>query len=85
MSKQDELIKQALDLVARLEERKALYAELDAVTLALRDCGFVSTELDGLTLSLVDNFAEGNTVFRPAGVKRFELKVTDPNKKRKAK
>lgn len=64
-----------LELQRELDVRKELYAELDRLTLELQAEGFVSEELDGLILELVDNFKSGNTVFRPAGVKRYELKV----------
>lgn len=65
-----------LDITHELELRKALYAELDALVLELRDGGFVSADLDGFRMALVDNFADGrNVVFRPAGVKRFEVNV----------
>jgi hypothetical protein len=65
-----------LELTRGIEERKALYAELDALILELRAEGFTQADHEGQRLELVDNFAEGrNTVFRPAGVKRFEISV----------
>lgn len=69
-------LKRVLELQAEIELRKALYDELDKLTLELLEDGFRDATLDGITLELVDNFAAGkNTVFRPAGVKRFEIKV----------
>lgn len=69
-------LKRVLEIQKELEVRKALYDELDRLTLELKAGGFVSAELEGLRLELIDNFAEGkNTCFRPAGVKRFEIDV----------
>lgn len=65
-----------LEIQRELDLRKALYAELDALVLELQTGGFSSADLEGMRLELVDNFADGkNTVFRPAGVKRFEIKI----------
>jgi hypothetical protein len=77
-----------LDIQKELDLRKALYAELDALVLELQAGGFRSADLEGMRLELVDNFAEGkNTVFRPAGVKRFEIEIEPVEKalKREAK
>lgn len=69
-------IKRVIEIQKELELRKALYDELDKLTLELKAGGFVSTDIQGLHIELVDNFAEGkNTCFRPAGVKRFEIEV----------
>lgn len=69
-------LKRVIELQAEIEVRKALYDELDKLTLELQAEGFKHAELEGLVVDLVDNFADGrNTVFRPAGVKRFEMKV----------
>ena len=69
-------IARVLELQRELDLRKELYSELDRLTLELQQEGFRSQEVEGMLLELVDNFADGkNTVFRPAGVKRFELKI----------
>lgn len=69
-------LKRILDITEELEVRKLLYAELDAIVLELQRDGFISADLGLLRMELVDNFDEGkNTVFRPAGVKRFEVTV----------
>lgn len=77
------LCKQALQLLEQLESVKPLYADLDTIIMRLHELGFESAEcLDGETLELVSNFidpktgAARNTVFRPAGVKQFELKLS---------
>lgn len=72
---QAEKVTRVLDLQKELDLRKALYAELDALVLELQADGFKSVDLEGFRIDLIDNFAERNTVFRPAGVKRFEIKV----------
>ncbi len=69
-------IARVLELQAELDLRKELYAELDRLTLELHAEGFQSEELgEGLRIELVDNFKDGNTVFRVAGVKHYELKI----------
>jgi hypothetical protein len=91
MNDQDQTSTQArlariIEIQRELDIRKELYAELDRITLELVESGFASAELEGLQIDLVDNFAEGkNTVFRPAGVKRFELKVSDPSKPKRSR
>lgn len=70
-----QILKRVIDIQRELDIRKALYDELDMLTIQLQDEGFKHAELDGMTLDLVDNFEKGNTCFRPAGVKRFELKI----------
>lgn len=71
----NEKIARIIEIQKELDLRKELYSELDELTLQLQRDGFISTEFQGLTIELVDNFKVGNTVFRPAGVKRFELKI----------
>jgi hypothetical protein len=78
-------LKRALSLLAEIELRKKLYEELDALVLELRTDGFVSGVCDGLELELKDNFADTNTQWRMAAVKRYELKVTDPNKPKRTR
>lgn len=88
MSILDKKLARILSINAELEQRKALYAELDALVLELQAAGFKSADLEGMRLELVDNFADGkNTVFRPAGVKRFEIDIEPVEKalKREAK
>jgi len=70
-----QLLKRIIRIQAELDIRKALYDELDMLTVQLQAEGFISAEMDGLRIELIDNFASGNTVFRPAGVKHFEVKV----------
>ena len=69
------LVRRVIQLNEELAVRKALYDELDMLTIQLQAEGFVFAELDGLTVELVNNFETTNTVFRPAGVKQFEVKV----------
>ena len=71
----NKLLTRAAQIIAELDERNALYKELDSIVQTLRAESFESAVLDGTQFRLRDNFAEKNTVFRPAGVKRFELEV----------
>lgn len=68
-SKIKKLAERAKQILDELEEVKELYAELDAITMELKNS---NTSKHGI--EVVDNFANKNTVFRPAAVKRFELK-----------
>ena len=56
------------DEVKYLIER-ALGRTLKEITMLLK-----GEDLSGVSLVIIDNFAEKNVVFRPAGVRRFELK-----------
>jgi len=69
------ILARVIELQAELDVRKALYEELDMLTIQLQSEGFKDAELEGQVITLVDNFEVNNTCFRPAGVKRFELKV----------
>lgn len=69
------ILARVLELQRELDVRKDLYTELDLLTMQLQAEGFKDAEFDGLLISLVDNFLASNTCFRPAGVKRFEIKV----------
>lgn len=75
----------ASELSQALANYKLLWAEFDEVVGELIDEGFVEAVFNGEQFALKDNFLdkEGNpknTVFRPAGVKRFELKITKGGK-----
>jgi hypothetical protein len=73
MSKKiEKLAKEAIEVMAQLEAAKPLYQRLDELTLALVEAK--SKELRAYGLVVVDNFAEKNAVFRPACVRRFEVK-----------
>lgn len=76
MNKQTkEILARVIEIQRELDIRKALYDELDMLTEQLVAEGFQAGGIDGSIITMVDNFADKNTVFRPAGVKRFELKV----------
>lgn len=85
------LVKRALAIMEQIEECKALYGELDEVTLKLKDYGFTSkpigTDENGnpMTLELFDNFENTNTVFNATAVKRFQLKKQTIKEKRNGK
>lgn len=71
----DPRVLRLLQLQGELDARKALYAEFDALILDLAQSGFVKTVIDDLTIELKDNFANGNTSFTSAAVKRYDLEV----------
>lgn len=83
----EQKIARVIQIQAELDLRKELYAEMDALALALQAEGFEQLDLNGQRVTLVDNFLSKNTVFRPAGVKRFELEIEPIEKalKREAK
>lgn len=70
-----QILTRVIELQAELDIRKALYTELDMLTVQLQAEGFVDAALDGFLITLVDNFAKDNTAWRPAGVKHYELKL----------
>lgn len=88
----EELLERARDLQERIASVKPLYAEHEAVVLELVRRGWRESALaNSIEARLVDNFVDAksglprNTVFRPAGVKRFELDFTDPLSARRKK
>ncbi len=70
-----QILSRVIELQRELDIRKDLYTELDMLVMQLQSEGFVDAEFEGYLLKVVDNFADTNTCFRPAGVKRFELKL----------
>lgn len=60
---------EAQNLMSAVEDYKKMYQRIDEITLILQ-----GEDLSGTGLSVIDNFAEKNVVWRPAGVRRFELK-----------
>lgn len=64
-----ELLVEAENIDAVLSEYKTLWARRDEITAAL-----VGQDLGKHPWAVVDNFAEKMVVFRPVGVRRFELK-----------
>ncbi len=79
-----ELLARLLRVQQQLQDAKALYAESDALVMELVRRGFKTASLaDGTQCVLIDNFIDPktgearNVVFRPAGVKRFEIDFTD--------
>lgn len=77
-------INRAIEILKELELRKALYAELDSLIMELKGAGFESHDLgEGQTLRLVDKFAESNTGWTAAAVKRFDLVIEKPKKTKK--
>lgn len=66
----------------KIEASKVLYAERDALTLRLRDLGLTSLEHGGKTYSLKDNFAKGNTAYRVAFIRHFEVVIKEVKEKK---
>ena len=81
------ILAEVLDLQRQIEERKALYGQLDALILRLVSEGFRSAEIDGMVLTLKDNFAETNTGWTRSAVKRWEIETItkELSEKRKAR
>lgn len=69
------LIERALKIQQQLEENKPLYKEFDQIVMKLASEGFTHDTLDNLEIEVVDNFADKNTSYKVAAVKRFDLKV----------
>lgn len=64
-----ELLVEAENIYAALAGYKELYARLDEITASL-----VGQDLEGSNWSLIDNFETKMVVFKPVGVRRWELK-----------
>lgn len=73
-----EVVNRIAAIKTQLEAVKPLYDELDELTAELSDVAEVNQTLatnDGRFMTLIDNFAEKNTVFRPAAVRRFDIEL----------
>jgi hypothetical protein len=68
----EELTGRLIAIRIQLEASKELYAEQDKIVLELKNRCIERFSVAGTEYSIVDNFAQTNVVFRPAGVKRFE-------------
>ncbi len=88
-----EKINRVIEIQKELDKRKELYTELDRLTLELQQLGLTEVKvrdtstLEEIFVTIIDNFCERNTVFRPAGVKRFEvsLETAEARAKREAR
>lgn len=74
-SAQKSKIKRAIKIIELLDQIKPLYKELDEITMGLVQENFTSARVKGKTVTLADNFADKNSVFKAVAIKRFELKV----------
>ena len=73
---QETLLARLIVVTAEIELIKKKYEELDALTLGLREAGFVSAEVAGKLYTLTDNFADGKNVsYKISFCRRFEIKV----------
>ena len=73
-----EVGKGILCLLKEVEGYKEAYKKLDILMQTLIDSGVRELTLDsGDTLEIVDNFKDKNTVFRPAAVRRFEVRIKE--------
>ena len=71
-----------------LDEGKTAYAKADDALRKLHaelSPGDRVTFGDGAELELVDNFANGNVAWKPAGVRRLDAKIHKPKRGRKQK
>jgi hypothetical protein len=70
-----QILARVLELTKELEIRKALYDEVNMLTMQLQADGFENAELNGFTLELVDNFSKSNVSWRVAAVQHYEIKI----------
>lgn len=68
-----ELLLEFQKIEKKMEKNKAMYQRLDEIVIKL-----VGKDLSKEKYQVVDNFEEKNCVFRPAGVRRYELKKIKP-------
>jgi hypothetical protein len=76
-AKMERDLMRAAEIKRQLDFAKPMYEELDAIVVRVNAAmGKSKTmEVGGTVFTVVDNFESKNTVFRPCGVKRFELVV----------
>jgi hypothetical protein len=78
------LAERAIEVQAKLDSAKPLYDELDQIAMQLKDMLGTGTSkalfVAEKAVTVVDNFAESNVMFRPSACRRFELKVEDMEK-----
>lgn len=73
-----EIVNRIAEIKTELDSKKPLYDELDELISELSDVAEVNQTLatnDARFITLIDNFAEKNTVWRPAAVKRFDIEL----------
>lgn len=70
-----DLFIRAIEIKQQLDAMKPLYDELDKITMQILESGRTIGETTKATVILVDNFEDKNCVFKPAAIRRFELKI----------
>lgn len=60
-----------------IDSSKMLYKERDELTDLLRKLNFTEMTRDGKSFKLTDNFADKNTCYRMAFVRRWEIKIKE--------
>jgi len=68
-----QIARRYLKLQQFVEKVKIVYNELDQLAVELNSLKVKRIKLRNIEVRVVDNFAEKNTVFRPVGIKRFQL------------
>lgn len=63
------LVTELKEIKSKLEKVKPLYDRLDKITIEL-----IGQDISGFGLAVIDNFKDKNCVFRPAAVRRYEIK-----------
>ncbi len=80
LKRASEIANKISEIKGKLEANKPLYDELDQLTVELSkeaEPGTVFNTDDHHFVTLTDNFAEKNSVWRPACVKRYEVERLD--------
>ncbi len=79
MKRAAEIADRINEIKKALEAQKPLYGELDELIIELSGIAEVNTSFSagGNFVTLVDNFQSKNTVFRPVGVKRYDVEWLD--------
>lgn len=68
------LAKEAAALLDKIESMKALYGQLDEITMKLVKSAGGAKALKANGIIIVNNFSDKNVVFRPAAVRLLELR-----------
>lgn len=72
----EDLLRDALALLLKIERNKDLYRRLDDMIVKLKDSGFTTALVKRHMITLVDNFADDKNVsWKATAMRRYDLKL----------
>ncbi len=76
-SRVNKLLDRVLEIQKELDKAKPLYREMDELVTQLSKKRKKSFTYRDRVISVVDNYAKKNTVFKTVGIRRFDISITD--------